>query len=530
MRSTGTRIQSRRGLHRQRDGFRVRIVTITLVGAVLTLSAAGATFAASGDPGGSFVDDDGNVHEGNIEAIAAVGITRGCNPPVNDHYCPDSAVTRGQMAAFLVRALELPRAGIDAFDDDEVSQFEDDINRLAAAGITRGCDPPTNVRFCPDANVTRGQMAAFLVRAYGYVSGAGQDRFVDDDGSVFEDDIDRLAAAGITRGCNPPSNDRYCAGNNVRRDEMATFLARAEGLTSQRPSVRCAVLPADNIWNRRVDTLPLDPRSSQYVATIGSNAALHPDFGSGEWPPGSGSPIGIPFTEVTANEPAVTITYTAYGDESDPGPFPIPADAPIEGGSGGTGDRHVIVVDRSACVLYELFDASPVADGSWRASSGARYDLTSNQLRPNGWTSADAAGLPIYPGLLRYEEVAAGRITHAIRFTAPQTRNTHVWPARHHASSLSGPEYPPMGQRFRLGAGFDISGYSPQIQVILQAFKEYGLVLADNGAPWYISGAPSPDWNNDVLRELKTVPGSAFEAVDVSSLMFDPDSGRARSG
>ncbi len=171
-----------------------------------------------------------------------------------------------------------------------------------------------------------------------------------------------------------------------------------------------------------------------------------------------------------------------------------------------------------------------MADGSWRASSGARYDLTSNALRPDGWTSADAAGLPIYPGLVRYEEVAAGRITHAIRFTAPQTRNTHVWPARHHASSLTGVQYPPMGQRFRLKAGIDISGYTPQIQVILVAFKEYGLILADNGAPWYISGVPSPGWNNDLLRELKAIPGSAFEAVDVSSLLVDPDSGRTGPG
>lgn len=530
MRSTVTRVRSRCGIHNRRGGRRVRTLAIALVGTALTISAAGPTFAVAGDPGGSFVDDDGNIHEGSIEAIAAVGITRGCNPPANDRYCPDGAVTRGQMAAFLTRALGLPPTGVDAFDDDDASPFEDDINRLAAAGITRGCDPPTNDRFCPGANVTRGQMAAFLVRAYGYVSGAGQDRFIDDDGSVFEADIDRLATAGVTRGCNPPSNDRYCAGNDVRRDEMATFLARAEMLTPDPPPARCPVLPADNIWNQRVDTLPVDPRSNQYIATIGSSTTLHPDFGSGEWPPGSGSPIGIPVAEVAGGQTPVTVTYTGYGDESDPGPFPIPADAPIEGGPTGTGDRHVIVVDLSACVLYELFNASPEADGSWRASSGARYDLTSNQLRPDGWTSGDAAGLPIYPGLLRYEEVAAGRITHAIRFTAPQTRNTHVWPARHHASSLSGPGYPPMGQRFRLKAGYDVSGYSPQIQAILGAFKEYGLILADNGSPWYVSGAPDPRWDNDILRELRNIPGSAFEAVDVSSLMVDPDSGQVRGG
>ena len=502
---------------------------VALLVAASTLAATGAAVAAA-DPGGSFVDDDGNIHEGNIEAIAAVGITRGCNPPENNRYCPNSAVTRGQMAAFLTRTLGLPPTTIDAFVDDDSSPFEADIDQLAAAGITKGCNPPANDRFCPGAKVTRGQMAAFLVRAYGYVSGAGENRFVDDDGSVFEANIDRLAAAGITKGCNPPANDRFCADNDVRRDEMATFLARAEGLTPDTPPARCSILPADSIWNRRIDSLPLDGRSDRYISTIGSSATIHPDFGSGEWPPGSGSPIGIPYIEVPADQAPVTITYTSYGDESDPGPFPIPPDAPIEGGPGGSGDRHVIVVDSMACMLYELFNAFPQADGSWRASSGARYDLSSNELRPDGWTSADAAGLPIYPGLVRYDEVASGRITHAIRFTAPQTRNAYVWPARHDASSLAGIEYPPMGQRFRLEAGYDISKYSPEIQVILTAFKEYGLILADNGASWYVSGAPDPRWDNDVLRELRDVPGSAFEAVDVSSLMVDPDSGRTPGG
>jgi hypothetical protein len=288
----------------------------------------------------------------------------------------------------------------------------------------------------------------------------------------------------------------------------------------------CSTFPADNIWNQRVDTLPLDPRSDQYISSIGASDTLHADFGSGVWPPGSNSPIGIPFVEVPADQPKVQITYTAYGDESDPGPFPIPTDAPVEGGPDATGDRHVIVVDRAACVLYELFNAFVQGDGSWAASSGAVYDLKSNALRPEGWTSADAAGLPIYPGLVTYDEVASGVIAHAIRFTAPDTANAHVWPARHDASSLAGTQYPPMGQRFRLKAGYDISGYSPEVRVILQAFKDYGLVLADNGASWFISGAPDPRWDNTLLHEWDDIPGSAFEAVDVSSLMVDPDSGR----
>ncbi len=292
------------------------------------------------------------------------------------------------------------------------------------------------------------------------------------------------------------------------------------------PPPTCSTFPTDNIWNRRVDDLPVDSRSSQYIAAIGAGDTLHADFGAGVWPPGSNSPIGIPFVNVPAGQPDVEIIYTDYGSESDPGPFPIPNNAPIEGGPDASGDRHVLVVDREACVLYELYNAHPQGNGSWSASSGAQYDLRSNALRPDGWTSADAAGLPIYPGLVTYDEVASGVITHAIRFTASDTRNAHVWPARHDASSLTGLNYPPMGQRFRLKAGYDISGYSTEVRVILQAFKDYGLILADNGASWYISGAPDERWDNDMLHEWDDIPGSAFEAVDVSALMVDPNSGR----
>jgi hypothetical protein len=216
-----------------------------------------------------------------------------------------------------------------------------------------------------------------------------------------------------------------------------------------------------------------------------------------------------------------------YNDESDPGPYPIPPNAAIEGGSDGDGDRHILLLDKDACRLYELFDAWPVQGGSWTADSGAIYDLHSNNLRPDGWTSSDAAGLPIIPGLIRHQEVAAGTINHALRFTAVQTRNTHIWPARHHASNLSGTQFPPMGQRFRLKAGVDISGFSSEIQIILRAMKKYGLILADNGSNWYLSGEPNEGWNNDILRELKQLNGDDFEAVDISSLMVDKDSGKA---
>jgi hypothetical protein len=289
----------------------------------------------------------------------------------------------------------------------------------------------------------------------------------------------------------------------------------------------CPVFPTNNVWNVPVDTLPVDANSDAYITTIGADAYVHADFGSGDWPPGSGSPIGIPYVDVPGTQPLVPVTFD-YDDESDPGPYPIPTDAPIEGGPDSDGDRHVLVLERDNCILYELFYAWPQPDGSWEAGSGARFDLNTNDLRPAGWTSADAAGLPMLAGLVRYDEVESGEIHHALRFTAPETRDEYIWPARHEASDLTGPQYPPMGQRFRLRSSFDISSFSPQVQVILRTLKEYGMFLADNGSAWYISGVPDERWDNDVLHELHGVHGSDFEAVDETSLMVDPDSGEAR--
>jgi len=286
----------------------------------------------------------------------------------------------------------------------------------------------------------------------------------------------------------------------------------------------CPLLPADNIWNAPVDALPVAAQSEAYIDTIGRTTTLHPDFGSGTW---NGGPIGIPYNVVGAGQEMSAVTFL-YAAESDPGPYPIPADPLIEGGPAADGDRHILIVDRDACRLYELYDARPETTVSWTAGSGAIYDLRANTLRPDGWTSADAAGLPILPGLVRYEEVAAGTINHALRFTAAQTRNTHLWPARHHASDLAGSQYPPMGQRFRLKADVDISGLPPAVQVIALAMQKYGLILADNGSDWYISGVPDERWDNDILRELNRLRGDDFEAVDVSSLMLHQDSGQVK--
>ena len=273
--------------------------------------------------------------------------------------------------------------------------------------------------------------------------------------------------------------------------------------------------PADNPWNADVSGEPVDPNSAALIAACGDRG-LHPDFGT-VW---NGAPNGIPYVVVSGSQPRVPVTFD-YDDESDPGPYPVPADAPIEGGAGGTGDRHVLVIDRDAWKLYELYDARPVNGGqSWTAGSGAVFDLNSNTLRPAGWTSADAAGLPIFPGLVRYDEVVEQKaIRHALRFTCPVTRRAYVHPARHFASSRTDANLPPMGMRVRLRAGFDVSGFSPNVRVILEAMKKHGMLLADNGSGWYVSGAPDPRWNDEELATLSNVRGSDFEVVRMGTIV-----------
>jgi hypothetical protein len=287
----------------------------------------------------------------------------------------------------------------------------------------------------------------------------------------------------------------------------------------------CPDLPADNVWHADVTRLPVLANSTAYVAAIGTAAHVKADFGAGLW---DGGPIGIPVTYVGAGQPRVPVSFD-YADESDRGPYPIPRDALVEGGPNASGDRHVLVVDTSACRLYEMWDSHPNPDGSWHAGSGAVFDLRGNGLRPAGWTSADAAGLPVVPGLVRYEEVAAGRIDHAIRVTVPHTRNGYVWPARHAASSSSNGALPPMGLRLRLKSTVDISRLPVQARVVAQAMRTYGVMVADNGSAWYLSGAPDNRWNNDALRALGTLTGADFEAVDTSRLMVSPGSAQYRS-
>jgi hypothetical protein len=302
----------------------------------------------------------------------------------------------------------------------------------------------------------------------------------------------------------------------------ALGLARSDGLAQGSPRLNlpallngaplpsvggCTLFRADNAWNRDISRDPVDPRSAAYIAAIsaGGRSRLHPDFGSNP-------EYGIPYVVVPQSQPAAPIEYVEYPDESDPGPFPIPPDAPVEGGPASDGDRHVLVVRQGECKLYELYHARYVGPG-WQAGSGAAWDLRSNPTRPQGWTSADAAGLPILPGLARYDEVAAGTINHALRFTVWRSQRAYVAPASHAAGATDDPNYPPMGLRLRLKADYDLSGVSGQSRVILEALKRYGMIVADNGSSWFISGASDPRWDDEDLNQIKRVPASAFEVV-----------------
>jgi hypothetical protein len=319
----------------------------------------------------------------------------------------------------------------------------------------------------------------------------------------------------------------------MRKAVLLVVLAALASSAHAAPTVGgCPIFPANNYWNTPVDNLPVHASSGMWVNSIGASTRLHPDWGNV-----LADNYGIPFATVAGTQPLVPIAFDpdGYADESDPGPMPIPPNAPIEGGPMSDGDRHVIVVETTNCRLYELYYAFPVGGGtSWRVYSSAKYDLRSNALRPAGWTSADAAGLAIFPGLVRWDEVAAGEIAHAIRFTAANIWGRSgnapywLWPARHWSGSSTDPSRPPMGARFRLKASFDISGFDARTQVILRAFKKYGMVLADAGSNWYFQGVSDTRWPDLVFDELKSIAGTNFEAVDTSAMMVDPNTAEAK--
>ena len=310
-----------------------------------------------------------------------------------------------------------------------------------------------------------------------------------------------------------PDAATVCAGQTFWQNSQCGTRRETRGTkncTGETPPpttlANCPIFPANNPWNQDISALPVHPNSNNYLQSIGLDGHLHADFG------GNGQ-YGFPYTIVHQETPQLNINFTAYGNESDPGPYPIPLTAPIEGGSNSDGDRHVIAVDTDNCRLYEMYRAFP-RNGGWDADSGAVFDLRSNALRPAGWTSADAAGLPIFAGLARYDEVASGQMNHALRFTVGHTQRRYLYPARHYASDSIDANLPPMGLRLRLKADFDTSRYYGQSKVILETLKKYGLIVADNGADWFISGASDPRWIDADLDQLKGIPGSAFEVVN----------------
>ncbi len=309
-----------------------------------------------------------------------------------------------------------------------------------------------------------------------------------------------VAAVSFT-GCaaGPAVADRPKAASSTSgEDELSRLSERVD----------LQIFPKDNPWNTDISGYPVHPNSDAFIKSIGLDKPLHPDFGA----PWEGRPNGIPYVLVKGNQPKVPVHFL-YADESDPGPYPIPPNPPIEGGKDSKGDRHLLIIDVDNKMLYELYRVFET-DKGWKADSGAIFDLTSNKLRPLGWTSADAAGLPIFPGLVRYDEVVEkGEIDHALRFTVERTQRGYILPATHLASHSRDPNLPPMGLRVRLKADFDISGFPKEAQVILKALKKYGMILADNGGDWFISGAPDPRWNDDALAALKRVKGKDLEAV-----------------
>jgi hypothetical protein len=308
---------------------------------------------------------------------------------------------------------------------------------------------------------------------------------------------------------------------------LSTLLVPSDAATPvpEKPiaKTRCSEFPADNWWHADISGLPVHARSSAWLSHMSTDRELHPDFGPSY---GDGPNYGIPITVVDKRHRKVKVSFY-YGAESDKVRYPLGKDTRIEGGRNSDGDRHAIIVDKSRCKLYETYDTRKVR-GKWRAGSGAVWSLKNHGLRPDGWTSADAAGLPILPGLLRWNEVRADRIDHAIRFTTDETSNHHLWPARHHAGSTDDPGYPPMGARFRLNASYDASGLSPYAQRVVAAMQKYGLVLADNGSPWYFQGEQHRKWPDRLIADLKRIPADQFVAVDTSSLQVSPDSAQVR--
>ncbi len=449
-------------------------------------------------------------------------------PPTNTPVPPTATPITGTISGTVKYEKRGSQAGI------VVTLLTGGATGASTGQVTTGADGAFQF-----ANVTAGTYAVTMVASghlsavYTFTLGAGGitlNAVTLLAGNADDNNLIDLADAGMIganyKGAVPPYPasadfnadgvinlvDLVLVGKNFSKTSQTINQPPSTGSGTGPTIAKCPVFPSDNAWNQVVSSLPIHPNSANYIASINSTKQyLHPDFGSDPT-------YGIPYVVVSGSQPKVPITFTDYGDESDPGPYPIPPNAPVEGGGTG-GDQHVLTIDGDNCKLYELFNASKNTSGGWDASSGAVFNLLSNALRPAGWTSADAAGLPIFPGLVRYDEIQAGTINHALRFTVHDSQHAYILPATHFASSSTNANLPPMGLRVRLKASFDISGYTGASKIILQALKTYGMIVADNGSSWFISGATDSRWNDDDLNQLKGVPGSAFEAVNTGNLV-----------
>lgn len=465
-------------------------------------------------PGGTFVDDDGSPHEGGIEAIAAEGITQGCNPPEGDRYCPVRPVTRGEMAAFLVRSLTLDPTGVDYFSDDEGHLFENAVNMLAAAGITQGCNPPADSRFCPDREMTRGEMAAMLVRAFEYPP-SNVDRFTDDDGNIFENAINRLAAAGVTHGCNPPVNDRYCPALDVTRDQMATFLTRSLHLTPIRPPSVDAPGSA-RYWSSTSpfnvpipDSPRLDPLSDAMTAHLSTNVV----FDLYEF--------GIAIHRATSSTPKTDVTCTAdWGvcPADALNPIPIPEDTKPPPGS----DGNTVIVDWSRRLAISMHQPGKNPDGSWFATWVTVANLNGSGVPDEGGNGSGASHLA---GVVELDEIASGYIDHALVFSTDiACRDVRRYPARKSDGQSNRSDCVPQGARIQLDPSIDVNtlNVSAGVKTVARALQEYGAYAVDRGgAPMALYFQVAPDASSGFPGKVYADAGLSRDYFSTQEIPWD---------
>jgi len=452
--------------------------------------------------------DVSSTHQ-NFDAINYVQEQKIVNGYSNGNYQPNKKINRAEFTKIIINATKDDIKGSNCFPDVKDEWFAKYICTAKENGIINGYP---NGTFKPANKINFAEASKIIINAFSYkINDENNENWYHPFVQILGDkksipttitNIDKE----ITRG--EMAEIIYRLNNKITTSSSLTYndFSKNNIQSTKSPTISsCQIFPPDNPWNTDISNFPIHPNSDAYINSMGKNGRLHPDFGSN-------TEYGIPFITVNESQPKININFTDYGDESDAGPYPIPLNAPIEGGNQSDGDRHVIAIDTNTCTLYELYNAFP-QNSSWNASCGAKYDLNSNNLRPDYWTSTDAAGLPVLAGLVRYDEVKNGEIKHALRFTVESSQRAFIHPATHYASSSTNTNLPPMGLRIRLKKDYDTSGYTGQSRIILEGLKKYGMIVADNGSDWFITGESNSNWNDDDLQQLKTIPGNAFEAV-----------------